>query len=253
MSQNQETHVIILAAGKGVRMKSQIHKVLQKIGGKTFIERDLEVVTPMCPMPTIVVCHQGDAIKEATGNKYQYVWQKEPLGTGDAVRVTKDTLKDKGYKNIVVMYGDAPFLSQKTLQEIVEGREKRNAIVSVATVEVPNYEGDYMMFWKYGRIVRGDNGMVQSIVEFKDADDEIKKIKEVNVGPYCFYGPWLWDHVDKLTNDNASGEYYITDLIKMAVQENKRVFPYIMENVIEGFGINSLDELEIAEKELEKS
>lgn len=241
-------HIIILAGGKGTRMKTECPKVLNKITGKSFINRVLSVALGICSRPTIIVGYKGDEVVLETKNKYHYVWQREQLGTGHAIMCAKNDLAGKDIDNILVLNGDHPLVKQKTLKNIFSSHIKSGAVLSVSSIVVPDFDGDFKIFSDFGKIVRGEDGKIKSIVEIKDATEAEKQIKEINVSYYCFNAKWLWENIDKVENKNSSKEYYLTDLVKMAFADNQRIGSYVIKDPIEGIGVNTIDQLKIAEE-----
>ena len=227
------THVIILAGGKGRRLNSEHEgpKVLRKVGGKPIILRILQSIRPICSDPTIIVGFEGQKVVAATGGRYHYVHQEQQLGTGHAVRCAVHELAARhDIQNIIVLNGDHPFISTEMLRRLVIERESTDAPIAMATIVVPDFEGDRAGLSGFGRVVRDAAGRVRAIVELKDADPETRRIREVNPNYYCFKPAWLWDHINKITNTNAAGEFYITDLVGIAAAEGGRVgaFPIPM-------------------------
>ncbi len=255
MGKNNKVQIVILAAGKGTRMNCvDFPKVLHPIGGKPMISHIFETVCKVCEKPTIVIGFQGEKVIEATGNKCHYVWQKEQLGTGHAVAQAKNDLQKMGCKAILVLYGDHPFVSENTIQGLINCVEKSDETVALAmsVLKVPNYEGIFRVFYNFGRILRNEKGDIVGIKEFKDANEQQRAITEVNLGYYCFVADWLWENIDELKNNNQSQEYYLTDLIEMAVKQKKKI-PFITINdPIEGMGINTNEQLRIVEDYLKK-
>lgn len=240
--------VVVLAGGKGSRMQSDIHKVLHEVNGIPIIKRLLESVRMVAEKPVLVIGYKGDDLKEALGESCEYVYQAEQLGTGHALLCTRPTLVGRGYKNIIVMPGDHPLVSAETLQGLIAIREEHGANVSLAVVSVPHYEGDYAGFAHFGRIVRDEAGMVTRIVEYKDASEEERRIREVNPSYYCFDATWLWQNIDRLKNENVAHEYYLTDMVALAHEDGGVVPSVVMTNPFEGLGINDRKQLEIIEK-----
>lgn len=248
-------HVVILAGGKGTRMKSELPKVLHPVKGIPIIQRLLATVTQIDPKPTIIIGHRGQDVIDATQDKYDYVEQREQLGTGHAVKIAAESLKGLGIKTLVVLPGDHPLISVETLRNLIENHAKSNAAVSLCTAKISAKDPHSMIFNNYGRIVRNAAGDVEQIVEFKDATEEQKAIREFNLSYYCFDAKWLFDNIDQLLNQNASGEYYLTDMIQVAKQQGRHVEAYLIENVIEALGINSQEQLHMVEQaitEIEK-
>lgn len=242
------TQIIILAGGKGTRMKSECPKVLTKVNGAPMLKHLLENITPLCPQPTIIVGYKGEEVIKQTDNKYHYVWQKEQLGTGHAVRCAQADLRDRNLKNIIVLPGDHPFISNETILSLIEARNKNNAVIYMATVNTPHFIDDFECFYNYGRIIRGDDKEIKAIVEVKDATWDQKLISEVNISQYCFDADWLWENIDKLENNNNAKEYYLTDMVKIAINQGNKVNSIGIKNIKEGFGANTPDELKILEK-----
>lgn len=240
--------IVILAGGKGTRMQSERPKVLHEVQGVPIIKRLLQNVENLFAQPAIVIGYKGDEVISALGDNYCYIRQPEQLGTGHAIWCAKAVLASRGHKNIVVMPGDHPLISAGTLQRLIDLRIKEQTKISLAIVSVPHFEGDFGSFYHYGRIIRGDDGGVRDIVEFKDATEEQKMIKEVNTSYYCFDAEWLWENIEKLNNENAAQEYYLTDMVKISFEQSERIASFVIDNAYEGLGINDKRQLEIVEK-----
>jgi bifunctional UDP-N-acetylglucosamine pyrophosphorylase/glucosamine-1-phosphate N-acetyltransferase len=247
-----KTQIIILAGGKGTRMQTDGPKVLVEAGGVPIILRLLKAVEAVCPKPTIIVGYRGEKVIEATGNKYHYIWQKEQLGTGHAVACARAELENKDFERIIVLPGDHPLLSEATLLKLAEAHEESGAILTLTTGRVESFDGDFAAFYNFGRIVRNGDGSVLRIVELKDANEREKKNIEVNLGYYCFQADWLWQNIDKLQDFNKAKEYYLTDLVRLAVDRGEKVSVFTVEDIAEGFGINTPEQLAIAEKYLNR-
>jgi UDP-N-acetylglucosamine diphosphorylase/glucosamine-1-phosphate N-acetyltransferase len=243
-------HIIILAGGKGTRMKSELPKVLHEVGGMPIIKRLLETMKPLCPTPTIIVGHKADAVRDATDHSYHYVEQKEQLGTGHAIMCAAEELKDAGHETIIVLPGDHPLVQKQTLDNLVELQAQTGAVVTLATTIAPHFEDDYSLFTHYGRIIRGLDGTVDKIVEFKDASEEERASREVNLSYYCFDANWLWQNIHKLKNINASKEYYLTDMVKIAKDQGQIVAAYPINALTECLGINTPEQLRMVEQAL---
>jgi bifunctional UDP-N-acetylglucosamine pyrophosphorylase/glucosamine-1-phosphate N-acetyltransferase len=240
----EHLEVIILAGGKGKRMKSDFPKPLHVVGGIPTINRIVASVIPLSKKPVIVIGDHSKEIIEATGNKYHYVPQHEQRGTGHAVLTVRETLKDFHFgANVMVIPGDHPLVTTKTLQGIFQTHRKNNAVVTIGTITVPNFDGDYECFSHYGRIKRDARDVVQAIVEVKDATPEEKLIREVNASYYCFKTEWLWNNINKLNDKNAAQELYLTDMVHVAVQQHIPVFPSPIADFHEAMGFNTPEEL----------
>jgi bifunctional UDP-N-acetylglucosamine pyrophosphorylase/glucosamine-1-phosphate N-acetyltransferase len=243
-------HVIILAAGKGTRMQSDVPKVLHEVKGVPILLRLLNNISKICPDPTIIVGHQAFEIRAATGNAYQYVEQHEQLGTGHAVLTARDYLKDVHTDTVFVLPGDHPLIRAETLQEILSLHKEQKAVVTIGTAIVPSFEDMYEHFWNYGRVVRDKEGNVEKIVEFKHTTPEEKNGREVSLSYYCFDTKWLWDNIPNLEKNNAAAEYYLTDTIQMARHQGKTVAAFPIDNLIECMGINTPEQLKLVEETL---
>lgn len=244
--------MIILAAGKGTRMGSDLPKPLVEVSGRPIINHLLESISDanLDDRPIIVVgseglskfhevCHESDC---------EYVVQEEQLGTGHAVQVAQDAFQDAD--QLIVLYGDHPFISADTLGRLSEAAEENLHGITMMTAKVPKFKGDYEVFEHWARILRDSTGSISGLREYKDATNEEREIKEVNPAIFVFPVDWLTEHLEELNNDNASGEYYLTDLIEMAVSEGLTLKSIEAENPFEVIGINTPDHVELAERVL---
>ncbi len=240
--------IVILAAGKGTRMHSDKPKVLHEVKGVPMIQRLLNNLKPVFDPPIVVVGYGSDAVRSALkGTACRFVHQSEQLGTGHAVWCAKEMLADGDAENTVVIPGDHPLLSAKTLKRLLRLHKERDAKISLALVSVPCFEGDFYGFHNCGRIIRSADGNVEGIIELKDADDEQKKITEVNVSYYCFDSIWLWKNIERLRTENATREYYLTDMVRIASEQGDEVAALVIENPYEGLGVNDQEQLSIVE------
>lgn len=237
----QERNAIILAAGKGTRMKSKVYKVLHKVCGKTMVEHVLGQLEKahMDKMVTIVG-YGADDVKKVIGNRSEFAVQDKQLGTGHAVMQAKDILGKIDGETLVVS-GDTPLLTAETFNKLLSFHEKRHAAVTVLTSIAPNPFG-------YGRIVRDNLGNVERIVEQKDASEEEQEIKEVNTGVYCFDNQKLFAALRLVNNNNAQGEYYLTDVIGILKNQGEIVSAYQMPDFDESMGVNDRIALAAATK-----
>lgn len=232
--------VVILAAGQGVRMKSKLPKVLHKVAGLPMIRHVLAAATAAISPSDIVLVigHGGDQIRRELGASVRYVEQSEQLGTGHAVMQAKQSLEGRN-GTILVLYGDTPLIQSDTLVRIIERHRSTGATVTMLTGLVDDPAG-------YGRVVRDERGNVVSVVEERSAPDSQRAIKEINSGVYCFQSEWLWPHLSRLQLSDK-GEYYLTDLIGMAVDEGQTVETLRLTDGSEILGINTREQLAEAE------
>jgi bifunctional UDP-N-acetylglucosamine pyrophosphorylase / glucosamine-1-phosphate N-acetyltransferase len=227
---------IVLAAGKGVRMNSDLPKVSHSILGKPMIVWVVETLNKL-PLDGIyiVVGYKAEIVKKETaGFNVTYVTQKEQLGTGHAVAQAKPYIENGSL--VIVLNGDVPFIKKETLENLMRAHESRGASATVLTVIADDPAS-------YGRIIRADDGQVIKIVEKKDASEEEKLIKEVNTGTYCFNSTDLFSSLDELKPNNAQKEYYLTDIIEILRKKGKPIYAFKSESFKEVSGINTKDEL----------
>ncbi len=248
--EKDEIKIVILAAGKGVRMESEDPKALLLYKEKPFIEYILDTVSKLklSTKPVIVVGYKKERVQEVLGNKYEYAEQKEQLGTGHAVGCARNYI-DKNIKTILVLCADQPTVSPETLEKMLAKHEEKNATVTIGTVIVPDFEDWRIGMYKhFGRIIRGDDGSVKKIIEFKDTNDDEKNIKELNLSIYAFDSNWLWKNIDNLENKNVQKEFYLTDMVQIACEQQKKIEAVPVSNIIEAIHPNSKVELELLEK-----
>ena len=235
---------LILAAGKGTRMKSDLAKVLHVLNGRPLLYYSLAAAKSAGAEKIVaVIGHQADKVREEFADSgCIFVEQNPQLGTGHAVLQAKDVLAD--YKGLtVILSGDVPLLKPATIKLLVDNHLAAKAMVSVLTTIPPPPHA-------YGRIVKDDQGNVLKIVEHKDATESEKKIGEINTGIYCVDTQFLFSALGKVTNDNQQKEYYLTDIVEIACREGVTVKSFIASDYVEVMGINTLEELSRAEKYL---
>ena len=212
---------IILAAGEGKRMKSNIAKPLQQAAGKALVEWVLDTAEETGSDENIVVIgHKAEDVKAYLGDRAKYAYQYEQLGTGHAVMQGIESIKDVD-GTVMVLYGDSPLIEAETLKRVREDHSKKMRAATVITAIADEPYG-------YGRIVR-ENGEIVRIVEQKDASEDEQKITEVNSGMYFFDIQKLKESLSKITNDNSQGEYYITDVIEIMLSEGEKVGAYVTD------------------------
>lgn len=248
-----QTRIVVLAAGRGTRMKSEIPKVLIPLEGKPILQHLMDAIisTGIDPKPVIIVGENEPAIRSALGDeRYQYIRQDKPLGTGHAVQSTESYLSG-GTDEIIVLYGDHPFVTRETIQDLLALHKKQGCPVTMMTATVDDFNEWRQPFHDFGRVVRDSEGKITKVVEVKDATPEEREIREINPAFFCFQASWLWPHLKMLKNDNAKGEYYLTDLIQLAIGEGECIAS-ISINPLQSIGINTQEHLEIAKRLMEQ-
>ncbi len=238
---------VILAAGKGTRMKSDLPKVIHKALGKPMVQYSIEAanaagaeLSDIC----LVVGHKADLVRETVGEQVNYRLQKEQLGTGHAVKCAQDFIGTDGLT--MVLCGDTPLITGKTLSSLVEVHVRDHNAITVLTAKVDDPAG-------YGRIIKDEKGDFVKIVEQKDASPEEQKVNEINSGMYLFDSAALNQALSKLNSNNAQGEYYLTDTIEIVKNAGLgRVATVVVEDSDEIKGVNSPEQLKEAEEILSR-
>ena len=235
------TSVIILAAGKGTRMRSNLPKVLQPLAGRPLLRHVIETAKKLNAKNIITIYgHGGDKVKQAFEQEnVQWVEQAEQLGTGHAVKVTLPVLPSDGVS--LILSGDVPCITQETLEKLLA--VSRETGIGLVTITLNDATGN-------GRIVR-ENGKIQAIIEHKDATDEQRQIKEINTGIYAVSNAKLHQWLPKLSNDNAQGEYYLTDIVAMAIADGLEVASVKPGRAFEVEGVNDRVQLAALEREFQ--
>ncbi len=235
---------IVLAAGKGKRMKSDLPKVLHEINGRPMIKMVLDTLGDLdFDRIVVVIGHEGEMVQEALGDyDVRFAWQREQLGTGHAVRMTEEIMGDFDGTTLVAA-GDVPFLSAGSINRLLETHRSLNAAATCLSAVFDDPTG-------YGRIVRdGDSDILKEIIEHKDASEAVRAIREINSGTFCFDNKELFAALHQVGKDNAQGEYYLTDTIKIMHDKGLRVAVTAVDNPDEVLGVNSVDQLaEVAGK-----
>lgn len=240
--------VIILAGGKGTRMNSDQPKVLSHVCGRPMIDHVIDAVEKinLSSRPIVVVGYKGNLVRNQVKERADHVWQQNQFGTGHAVACAREALS--GFAgSILVLYGDHPLISHKTIDNLFELHQREGSSLTMMTTEVEDFDDWRQGFYNFGRIIRNDDNSIQLIREMKDCSEDEKKVRELNPGYYCFDSAWLWENIDKIQNTNNQQEYYLTDLVEMAVQQNK-IINSIKIHPIECLGVNTADQLELVEK-----
>ena len=235
-----ELVAVILAAGKGTRMRSKMPKVLHKVGGKAMLQHVIDAATAAgAKEKVVIVGHEAELVEGLVAGQGKIALQAEQLGTGHAVMQTKEALKDfQG--TAMILCGDTPLLEGEELAKFYAAHKASGAAATVLTAVMDKPFG-------YGRIVRDAAGNVQGIVEEKDATAEQKLIKEINTGIYCIECPLMFDILATLTCDNAQGEYYLTDVLAKLNEAGQKVGGVVTDDSDMVMGINSRQQLAVAE------
>ena len=248
---NEPLDVMILAAGLGTRMRSNKAKVLHRLAGRPLINHVCRTAATLNPRKIyIVVGHQAEDVKaavlhEMSEDQVVFVTQKSQLGTGDAVNSARDLLANED-STLLVLSGDVPTIKAETLESLVNihrTHRGHGAACTILTVEFEDPTG-------YGRLVRDVGGQFARIVEQKDATDEERQIREINAGIYCFTTRKLYDALSKVSNQNAQGEYYLTDVPSILSEAGEDVAIYLHANAQETEGINNREQLSYLERVL---
>lgn len=240
-----EKYVVVLAAGKGTRMKSKLYKVLHKVCGKTMVEHVVDAARGVNPAEVVTIVGTGaEDVKKVLADKSKFAFQEKQLGTGDAVMTAREELGDKDGATLVVT-GDTPLFTTATFDELFKYHAEKGNAATVLTAEAPNPFG-------YGRIIRDDQGNVLRIVEQKDGKPEELKVKEINTGVFCFDNKKLFEALKYVNNDNAQGEYYLTDVLEILRNAGERVGAYKMPDFSESLGVNDRIALAQATKTMQR-
>ncbi|MEP7288925.1 MAG: bifunctional UDP-N-acetylglucosamine diphosphorylase/glucosamine-1-phosphate N-acetyltransferase GlmU [Chloroflexota bacterium] len=235
--------VVILAAGQGTRMKSNIAKVMHPVGGKPMVIRAVETAARLSHQtPIVVVGHGAEAVQSAVGGRAQFVIQAQQQGTGHAVMQADSALRGKA-DYIAVFYADMPLLRSASLQRLIDAQLDNRGPITLLTIVAQDPRG-------FGRIVRGSDGSVISIVEEADCTPDQLLIRELNAGVYVFRADWLWDNLAHLTPKGSKNEYYLTDMIQLAASQALPIVGLESDDSDEVIGVNTLVHLSEAETAL---
>ena len=237
--------VIVLAAGKGTRMKSKLYKVLHQVCGKSMVEYVVEAAQAIKPDKIVTIVGNGaEEVKKVLADKSEFVLQKKQLGTGDAVLTASDELAAEKGATLVIT-GDTPLFTSQTFQKLFDYHQSKGNAATVLTAQAPNPYG-------YGRIIRDEQDNVLRIVEQKDATAAELKINEINTGVFCFDNQLLFSALKKVDNHNAQGEYYLTDVLEILRNKGQRIGAYKMPDFSESLGVNDRSALAQATKIMQK-
>ncbi|MDQ7029613.1 MAG: NTP transferase domain-containing protein, partial [Ardenticatenia bacterium] len=229
---------IVLAAGQGTRMNSEVPKVIHHVAGQPMILEVIQVARALQPTTLVVVVgHGAEQVKTVVGNGVSYAVQPEPLGTGHAVAHAAPYVPND-HDVVLVLYGDTPLIRPSTLQALLDAHIQRRAAVTLLTFEPEDPTG-------YGRIVRDECGHIVGIVEHQEATEIQRAIRECNSGILAFQATWLWAHLPQLPL-SPKGEYYLTDLVAMAVAEGHQVHTMVASDPNEVMGVNDRVQLAMA-------
>ena len=233
-------YAIILAAGKGTRMKSDLPKVLHKVAGISMLEHVFRSVSAIDPEKTVtVVGHKAELVEQVLAGQTDFVRQTEQLGTGHAVMMAEPVLENLTGQTLVIA-GDTPLITGESLKNLIDFHINHKNVATILTAEADNPFG-------YGRIVRNQHDEVLKIVEQKDASDFEQQIKEINTGTYVFDNARLFEALKNINTNNAQGEYYITDVIGIFRENGEKVGAYTLKDFDESLGVNDRVALATAE------
>tara|TARA_Y100000996_G_scaffold335422_1_gene271917 strand:- start:1080 stop:1811 length:732 start_codon:yes stop_codon:yes gene_type:complete len=236
MSKLKQNIIIILAAGKGTRMNSDLPKVLHNLNNKTLLDYVLDTANNLNPKDIILVVGYK---KELVIEKFQsknviFVEQAKQKGTADAIKYCLPKL-EKFNGNVLILSGDVPLIKSKTLMQLIDTHESNNALASLISADLMDPSG-------YGRIIKNNKNQLIKIVEHKDASEKEKKINEINSGIYIFNSEIIKNIIPKINNNNAQNEYYLTDIFNFINEKDTSI--YKIENFNEIAGINTINQLE---------
>ena len=232
---------VILAAGQGTRMKSKLYKVLHPVCGKPMVEHVVDNISHLNPEKTVtVVGHGAELVQTVLEGKSEFVLQAEQLGTAHAVMQAREALSGKKGTTLVIC-GDTPLIKAETMEALIRQHEEQGGKATILTAYTEQPDG-------YGRIIRNEQGFVERIVEHKDANEAERNVKEINTGTYCFDNEALFKALEKVSNENAQGEYYLPDVIEILKSQGDPVSAYQTGDFSETLGINDRVALSEAER-----
>lgn len=233
-------YAIILAAGKGTRMKSDLPKVLHKVAGITMLEHVFRAVGAIQPAKNVtVIGHKAELVREVLADQSEFVLQTEQLGTGHAVMMAEAELAGLAGQTLVIA-GDTPLITGESLKSLIDFHVNHKNVATILTATADDPFG-------YGRIIRNTNGEVVKIVEQKDATDFEQQVKEINTGTYVFDNKRLFEALKNINTNNAQGEYYLTDVISIFREAGEKVGAFVLRDFDESLGVNDRVALATAE------
>ncbi len=234
---------LILAAGEGTRMNSDLPKVLHKLCGKTMIGHVLDALKPVVEKSIVIIGHKAEEVRATIGEEVTYAYQYQQRGTGHAVNQALDSIPEEG--DVLIVCGDTPLLTQDIFEELLSFHKSEGCAAVVLTANLDNPYG-------YGRIIRDKTGKVTKIIEEKDASEDERMVREINTGTYCVNAQLLRKTLDLISNDNEKGEYYLTDLVEILKSHQKKVCAFKIDDFFLAQGINTRVQLSEAEAVLRK-
>lgn len=238
-------YAVILAAGQGTRMKSKLYKVLHSVCGKPMVQHVVDQIEKLNIQEIVtIIGHGAEKVQSQLGDKSKYAFQEKQLGTAHAVKQAKQALFGKEGVTIVVC-GDTPLIKAETIDALFKHHQEMSAKATVLTTVFENPTG-------YGRIIRNEKGLVEKIVEHKDATKEERAVKEINTGTYCFDNKALFESLEQVSNNNVQGEYYLPDVIEILKNKGEVVTAFITEDAEETLGVNDRVALAEAERIMQK-
>ena len=234
---------VILAAGEGTRMKSELPKVLHKLCGRTMIGHVLEALQPAAENNIVIIGHRAEEVRKSIGEDFTFAYQLQQRGTGHAVAQALDYIPEKG--EVLIVCGDTPLLTSDIFKELLAFHREEGCAAAVLTADMEEPFG-------YGRIIRDKTGKVIKIIEEKDASPQERQIKEINTGTYCVEANLLKEALTLISNDNVKGEYYLTDLVQILNDRHHKVSAFKIDDFFLAQGINTRVQLAEAETVLRR-
>lgn len=241
-----ELTTLILAAGLGKRMNSDLPKVLHEVNGKPMVAYCIDLAKELQSQKTVIIVgYKREMVIESTKDYgVEFVIQDQQLGTGHAVQVCEDSLQNvEG--DILILYGDVPLLRTETMKKMLDFHHVENAVCTVLTAVLDDP-------FNYGRIIRDDNGLVTKIVEEKDASETERNVKEINSGIYIFKKKELFDALHAITPSAVTGEYYLTSVFEVFAQQGMKVCAFVAKNADEILGVNNPEQLKAVEDAIKR-